>query len=98
MSIVESMYASSEATIRYATAAVVTNGKQSPVARISKKIDFLLCNSCFWCASYLNMRDYADIECPSCKQNTIEWMPLCANDVYSFDHNRVTGVILEFLN
>jgi hypothetical protein len=100
MSFVESMYPSSEATIRYVTAAVVTNGKPaaSPVARISKKIDFLLCNSCFWCASYLNLRDYADIKCPSCKQNTIEWIPLCANDVYSFDHNRVTGVILKFLN
>jgi hypothetical protein len=26
----------------------------------------------------------------------MELMPLSANDVYSFDYNRVTGVILEF--
>ena len=71
----------------------------SPIARISKKIDFLLCNSCFWCASYLNLRrSFGVIECPSCKENTIERMPLSANDVYSFDYNGVTGVMLEFSN
>lgn len=64
-----------------------------------KKIDFLLCNSCFWCASYLNLRiSFGVIECPSCKESTIERMPLSANEVYLFDYNRVTGVILEFSN
>jgi hypothetical protein len=38
------------------------------------------------------------IDCPSCDENTIERMPLHANDVYSFDYNRVTGVVLEFSN
>ena len=69
-----------------------------PIARISKKIDFLLCNSCFWCASYLNLSSFGVIECPSCKENTVERMSLSANDVYLFDYNRVTGVILEFSN
>lgn len=69
------------------------------VARIAKKIDFLLCNSCFWCASYLNMRGGLGLtECPSCNENKIELMPLSANDVYLFDYNQVTGVILEFSN
>ena len=71
----------------------------SPTARISNKIDFLLCNSCFWCASYLNLRiSFGVIECPSCKENTVERMSLSANDVYLFDYNRVTGVSLEFAN
>lgn len=69
------------------------------VARIAKKIDFLLCNSCFWCASYLNMRGgFGLTECPSCNENKIELMPLSANDVYLFDYNQVTGVILQFSN
>jgi hypothetical protein len=38
------------------------------------------------------------MECPSCKENTIERMPLFAYDVHSFDYNRVTGVIPEFSN
>jgi hypothetical protein len=96
----KSTYPSSYATTLHANTAVDSNEKYaaSLISRISKRIDFLLCNSCFWCASYLNLKDYDISECPSCKQNTIEWMPLCANDVYSFHHNRVTGVILKFLN
>ncbi len=58
MSFAEIIYPSLEATILHATTAMPSNEKAaaSPIARISKKIDFLLCNSCFWCASYLNMR------------------------------------------
>ena len=100
MSFAEIIYPLPEDTILRVTAAVASNEKtvSSPIARISKKIDFLLCNSCFWCASYLNLRSFGVIDCPSCDENTIERMPLSANDVYSFDYNRVTGVILEFSN
>jgi hypothetical protein len=91
---------SPDTTILLANTATAGNEEAvaSPIARISKKIDFLLCNSCFWCASSLTLRSFGVNECPSCKENTVEWMPLSANDVYSFDYNRVTGVILEFSN
>jgi predicted RNA-binding Zn-ribbon protein involved in translation (DUF1610 family) len=95
MPFAEIIYRSPEDTIRQVTTALGA----STIGKISKKIDFLLCNSCFWCASYLNLRSgFGVIECPSCKENTIERMPLSANDVYLFDYNRVTGVILEFSN
>jgi len=64
-----------------------------------KKIDFLLCNSCFWCASYLNLENgLIPFQCPSCKENAIEWIPISVNDAYSLDYNPGTGVILEFSN
>jgi hypothetical protein len=64
-----------------------------------KKIDFLLCNSCFWCASYLNLStSLVIVQCPLCKENAVEWIPISANDAYSFDYNPVTGVIVEFSN
>ncbi len=100
MSSAEIIYPSSEGTILQPNPAAASNEKTaaSPITGISKKIDFLLCNSCFWCASYLNLRTVDVIECPSCNENTIEWMPLHTNDVYSFDYNRITGVVLEFSN
>lgn len=100
MSFAKLTYPSLYATTLHGTTAVDSNEKYaaSLISRISKRIDFLLCNSCFWCASYLNLRGYDVSECPSCKESTIERMPLSANDVYSFDYNQVTGVILEFTN
>jgi hypothetical protein len=100
MSFAEIIYPCSEATIQHANTATASNEKNaaSPNARISETIDFLLCNSCFWCASYLNLGSFGVIDCPSCDENTIEKMPLHTNDVYSFDYNRGTGVVLEFSN
>jgi hypothetical protein len=101
MSFAEIIPPSQDDSNLHASTAMVSNEKtsSSPIARISNKIDFLLCNSCFWCASYLNLRiSFGVIECPSCKENTVERMSLSANDVYLFDYNRVTGVSLEFAN
>lgn len=56
----------------------------------NKKIDLLLRNSCLWCASYPNLRSsFIVAQCPSCKANAIQWMPIAANDAYSFDYNEV---------
>jgi len=92
LSFAEIIYPSSEAAILHANTGTASTEKRatSPIARISKKVDFLSCNSCFWCASYLKLRSFGVLECPSCDENTIERMPLHANDVYSFDYNRVT--------
>ena len=81
MSFAELIYPSPEDTNLHVTTAMDSNEKTeaSPIARISKKIDFILCNSCFWCASYLNLgRNFGVIECHSCKENMIERMSLSA--------------------
>jgi hypothetical protein len=38
------------------------------------------------------------VQCPLCKENAIEWIPISENDAYSFVNNPVTGVIVEFSN
>ena len=100
MSFAEIIPPSRDDTNLHAATAMASNEKtSSPIARISNKIDFLVCNSCFWCASYLNLRSsFIVVQCPLCKENAIEWIPISANDAYSFDYNPVTGVIVEFSN
>ncbi len=60
MSFAEIIPPSQDDTNLHASTAMASNEKtsSSPIARISNKIDFLLCNSCFWCASYLNLSFY----------------------------------------
>ena len=40
-----------------------------------KQPHFLLCSSCFWCASYLNFRGTVEV-CPSCMNGKVESMPI----------------------
>ena len=62
----------------------------------TKQRHFLLCESCFWCASsiYLVNMDWI---CPVCNNsNKIESIPIQNNEIYKFDYNQRHGVILEF--
>jgi hypothetical protein len=70
---------------------------------ITKQRHFLLCESCFWCASsiYLVSMDWI---CPVCSSNNnndnnnkVESIPIQNNEIYKFDYNQRHGVILEFL-
>lgn len=58
--------------------------------------NFLICSSCFWCASSLNnMHNFVDM-CPSCKDDKVESMPISFDETYKFDYDPGRGVILEF--
>lgn len=54
---------------------------------------FLICGSCFWCASCF---DHSSIEvCPSCLESRVESMPL-SNEICEFQYDGKRGVTLEF--
>ena len=67
--------------------------------RISKAVYFLLCESCFWSASYLSnifgSKTKLITRCPLCNTQTIESMLISDNDVYRFEYNMKQGVVLE---
>jgi len=57
---------------------------------------FLICKSCFWCASIL----YDDVRpfgtCPTCMNYELELMPISTDEEYKFDYDKRHGVTLEF--
>src|SRR5262245_37740390 len=63
--------------------------------RISDEIHFLICQSCFWCASYFN---YAEVisRCPTCDSNNVESLPITNSEFYTFSYDTNRGVTLEF--
>jgi len=61
-----------------------------------KQPHFLLCSSCFWCASCIRL-DVSVARCPSCNDNKVEWMPITENEIYKFNYDpKNGGVVLEF--
>lgn len=58
---------------------------------------FLICRSCFWCASYINkMRSHSVEVCPSCKDVKVESVPISFDETYRLDYDIKRGVTLEF--
>lgn len=72
--------------------------------KLLKKVQkvFLICESCFWCASFYDFYGEDDTSnqyarCPACGTETVESLPISSDESYRFDYNPTTGVILEFL-
>ena len=69
-------------------------------------VNFLLCPSCFWCASclpYQMLRTMAVAnnsaslaKCPSCIEGNIESVPVVENEEYKFDYDIKRRVTMEF--
>src|SRR5919197_3373259 len=55
---------------------------------LSKQIHFLLCESCFWCASYISSESVSAIKCPNCYNNKIKWMPISNINLYKLGMTR----------
>ena len=67
------------------------------IARLKKKDEsilrrcFLICQTCFWCASYIdimgNMDELPYKACPTCNNNRIESLPISYDERYHFGQN-----------
>ena len=61
-----------------------------------KDVNFLLCPSCFWCASCLSP-DSSFTKCPSCIEGNIESISIAENENYRFSNDKKRGITMEFL-
>ena len=58
--------------------------------------NFLICRSCFWCASYINKMGSILDACPSCKDVKVESVPISFDETYRIDYDTKRGFTLEF--
>jgi len=67
----------------------------SKEVKVSDKINFLICESCFWCASYFNNYSMVVSNCPICGNKNIESMPI-SHEVNTSSHDPEREVTLGF--
>ena len=63
-------------------------------------IYFVICNSCYWCASYFsidNMKSSLQVlRCHLCNSNNTELIPISSNESFRIDYNVTRGMQMEF--
>lgn len=64
----------------------------------SNQRNFLMCNSCFWFASFLNDIHESVNICPRCMNYELESMPIAVDEKYTFDYDPWHEASLEFWN
>lgn len=63
------------------------DGKQE---QVYKQIDFLLCESCFWCATCIDSQQKHMTRCPSCKDFRLKYLIINDNEIYNFYMRRIS--------
>jgi hypothetical protein len=68
------------------------------------KIYFVICNSCYWCASYFGIDDLESLsgssshvlDCPTCKSHNTEVMPIATDESFRIEYSLTRGMEMEF--
>jgi hypothetical protein len=69
---------------------------------ISDGINFVICQSCFWCASDVSTqyhkrnKEKIITKCPFCNSNNIESIPIAENEKYRFNYDTRRGITMMF--
>ncbi|MGH9987617.1 MAG: hypothetical protein ACRD8W_27050 [Nitrososphaeraceae archaeon] len=68
------------------------------------KIYFVICNSCYWCASYFGIDDLESLsgssshvlDCHVCNSQNTELMPISNGESFRIGHSLTRGMEMEF--
>jgi hypothetical protein len=74
---------------------------------ISTPIDniyFVICNSCYWCASYFGINDLGSLsgssshvlDCHVCNSHNTELMPISNDESFRIEYSQTRGMEIEF--
>jgi hypothetical protein len=68
------------------------------------KIYFVICNSCYWCASYFGIDDLESLstssthilDCHCCNSHNTELMPISTDESFRIKYSVTRGMEIEF--
>lgn len=66
--------------------------------RISQ-ISFVICNSCYWCATYIGFDASSSLlspACHGCNSHDTELMPVLTDESFRIEYNPKRGMEIEF--
>ena len=57
---------------------------------------FALCESCFWSATVLRMKEQVAVACPMCAETRVSMIPLAINESYRLSLSPKSGLEVSF--
>ena len=72
------------------------NNQRSEITRKHHDAKFLICNSCLWCASWLDADNSIQM-CLTCRSEKLELIPIAETEAYRVNMEG-GGVSMEFWN
>ena len=81
-----------------------TTVEENELFRTIDKIYFVICNSCYWCASYFGIDDLEALsrspshilDCHCCNSHDTELMPISTDESFRIKYSITRGMEIEF--
>ena len=74
--------------------------ENNSVLRHTDHIYFVICNSCYWCASYFSIYDLESssqvLRCQLCNSHHTELVPISSNESFRIHYSVTRGMEIEF--
>jgi hypothetical protein len=74
--------------------------KSKIVLRPTDHLYFVICNSCYWCASYFSIDDLESSSqalcCHLCNSHNTELIPISSDESFRIEYNVTRGMEMEF--
>jgi hypothetical protein len=80
------------------------NYRNDEIIRCSNQIYFVICNSCYWCASYFGINDLESLstssphvlDCQICNSHNTELIPISTDESFRVEYSATKGMKMEF--
>ncbi len=76
------------------------NNNNNTIVRSTDHIHFVICNSCYWCASYFSIDNLESasqvVGCHVCNSHDTELIPISTNESFRIAYNVTRGMEMEF--
>ena len=79
--------------------------KNNEILQPIDKIYFVICNSCYWCATYFGIDNLESLsglssshvlDCPICNSHNTELMPIANDESFRIEYSLTRGMEVEF--
>ena len=78
--------------------------ENNEISQHTDKIYFVICNSCYWCASYFDIDNLGSmsrssshiLDCHCCNSHNTELMPISTDESFRIKYSVTRGMEIEF--
>jgi hypothetical protein len=91
-------------TTKLSSNAIDTERENDKILQRTSQVYFVICNSCYWCASYFDIDDLESLsgssshvlDCHACNSRNTELIPISTDESFRIEHSLTRGMELEF--
>jgi hypothetical protein len=78
------------------TAKISSSTVDAKREKLTDQIYFVICNSCYWCATYFGIDVSLSLACHGCNSQNTELLPISTDESFRIEYSPTRGLEMVF--